>query len=130
MIEKARTAGALVTSLVATNIVIADQYIAVVLPARMFKTALAECGFEPVVLSRAVGDAATSTGALIPWNSCGAYMAATLGVSTLTYAPFAVFCLLSPVLTIALAYAGVRMPPVPVAQPHAAAQPASPHGDE
>jgi len=134
VIEKARTAGALVTSLVAsiiaTNIFPADQYIAVVLPARMFKTAFAERGFEPVVLSRAVGDAATPTGALIPWNSCGAYMAATLGVSTLTYAPFAVFCLVSPVLTIAIAYAGIRMPRVPVAEPHAAAQPASPHRDE
>jgi NhaC family Na+:H+ antiporter len=114
VIEKAKSAGALVASLVAaivaTNIVTADQYIAVVLPARMFKTAFARRGFEPVVLSRAVGDAGTPTGALIPWNSCGAYMAVTLGVSTLAYAPYAVFCFVSPLLTIAIAYAGIRMP--------------------
>jgi Na+:H+ antiporter, NhaC family len=123
VIERAKTAGALITSLVAailaTNIVTADQYIAVVLPARMFKTAFERRGFEPVVLSRAVGDAATPTGALIPWNSCGAYMAATLGVSTLSYAPYAVFCFASPLLTIAIAYSGFRVrrlpaPPTPI----------------
>jgi NhaC family Na+:H+ antiporter len=134
VIEKAKTAGALVASLVAsivaTNIVTADQYIAVVLPARMFKSAFAKRGYKPVVLSRAVGDAATPTGALIPWNSCGAYMAATLGVSTLSYAPFAIFCFVSPLLTIAIAYAGIRMPRLPAAQAHAAAEPASPHRDE
>jgi NhaC family Na+:H+ antiporter len=114
VIEKAKGAGALVASLVAavvaTNIVTADQYIAIVLPARMFKTAFARRGFAPVVLSRAVGDSATPTGALIPWNSCGAYMAATLGVATLSYAPYAVFCFVSPLLTVAMAYAGIRMP--------------------
>jgi NhaC family Na+:H+ antiporter len=117
VIEKAKSAGALVTSLVvavvATNIVTADQYIAVVLPARMFKTAFARRGFAPVVLSRAVGDSATPTGALIPWNSCGAYMAATLGVATLSYAPYAVFCFVSPLLAVAMAYAGIRMPRMP-----------------
>jgi NhaC family Na+:H+ antiporter len=118
IIEKAKTAGALVASLVAaaiaTNIVTADQFIAVVLPARMFKDAFATRGFAPVVLSRAVGDTATTTGSLIPWNSCGAYMAATLGVGTLSYAPYAVFCFVSPLLTVAIACAGIRMSRLPV----------------
>ncbi|CAB3810123.1 Na+/H+ antiporter NhaC [Paraburkholderia fynbosensis] len=134
VIEKVKSAGALVASLVAaivaTNVVTADQYIAVVLPARMFKTAFARRGFEPVVLSRAVGDAATPTGALIPWNSCGAYMAATLGVSTLSYAPFAVFCFASPLLTIAIAYAGIRMWRLPAAQIETATGAAAPPGDK
>lgn len=134
VIERAKSAGSLVASLVvaivATNIVTADQYIAVVLPARMFRTAFARRGFEPVVLSRAVGDAATPTGALIPWNSCGAYMAATLGVSTLSYAPYAVFCFASPLLTVAIAYAGIRMPRLPAGQVPAANEPTPPpHGD-
>ena len=51
-------------------------------------------GLAPVVLSRAIGDSGTVTAALIPWNSCGAYMAATLGVATVAYAPFAFFNLL------------------------------------
>jgi Na+:H+ antiporter, NhaC family len=61
------------------------------------------------VLSRAVGDTATPTSALIPWNSCGAYMAATLGVSTWSYAPFAVFSIVSPFLAVLMAYLGIRM---------------------
>jgi Na+:H+ antiporter, NhaC family len=120
IISAAKTTGALVVSLVAavftTNIVTADQYMSVILPARMFKSAFAKRGFAPVVLSRAVGGAATPTSALVPWNSCGAYMAATLGVATFSYAPYAVFNFVSPLLLIAIAYAGVRMPrsvPVP-----------------
>jgi NhaC family Na+:H+ antiporter len=113
IIRKAKSDGALVTSLtssiVATNVITADQYIAIVLPGRMFKNAFAERGLAPVVLSRAVGDTATPTSALIPWNSCGAYMAATLGVATWSYAPYAVFSYVSPLVTIALAYAGFRM---------------------
>jgi len=113
IIRKAKSDGALVASLVssivAANIITADQYIAIVLPGRMFKTAFAGRGLAPVVLSRTVGDTATPTSALIPWNSCGAYMAATLGVATWSYAPFAVFSIVSPLITVAFAYAGVRM---------------------
>jgi Na+:H+ antiporter, NhaC family len=119
IIEKAKSDGALVASLVssivATNIVTADQYIAIVLPGRMFKSAFARRGLAPVVLSRTVGDTATPTGSLIPWNSCGAYMAATLGVATLSYAPYAIFAWVSPLLTVAIAYAGIRMLRLPAA---------------
>lgn len=112
IIDSAKSVGALVTYLVgaviATNVVTADQYIALVLPGRMFKAAFAARGLAPVVLSRAVGDSGTVTSALIPWNSCGAYMAATLGVATLSYLPFAFFNILSPLIAVAGAYVGVR----------------------
>ena len=114
IINAAKSAGALTASLVAavitTNVVTADQYMSVVLPTRMFKSAFARRGFSPVVLSRSVGASATPSSALIPWNSCGAYMAATLGISTFSYAPYAVFNLLSPLLVIALACVNIRMP--------------------
>ncbi|TFU01411.1 Na+/H+ antiporter NhaC [Polymorphobacter arshaanensis] len=121
IINRAKSDGALVASLVssiiATNIITADQYIAIVLPGRMFKGAFEKRGLAPVVLSRAVGDTATPTSALIPWNSCGAYMAATLGVATWSYAPYAIFSFVSPIITVAIAYAGIRMmhtaPPAP-----------------
>jgi len=117
IIERAKSDGALVLSLVssiiATNIVTADQYIAIVLPGRMFKTAFARRGLAPVVVSRAVGDTATPTSALIPWNSCGAYMAATLGIATWSYAPYAFFSMASPLLTVLIAYAGIRMIRIP-----------------
>jgi NhaC family Na+:H+ antiporter len=60
------------------------------------------------VLSRTIGASGTPTSALIPWNSCGAYMAATLGVATLSYAPYAIFNLVSPLMAIAIAALGVR----------------------
>lgn len=113
IIEKAKSHGSLVTSLVssiiATNVITADQYIAIVLPGRMFKSAFTRRGLAPVVLSRTVGDTATPTSALIPWNSCGAYMAATLGVATWNYLPYAVFSYVSPLLAIAGAYLGIRV---------------------
>ncbi|MFD4838963.1 Na+/H+ antiporter NhaC family protein [Achromobacter sp. NPDC058515] len=113
IIERIKSPGGLITSMVgtvfATNVVTADQYIAIVLPGRMFKTTFAQRGFAPVVLSRTVGAAATPTSALVPWNSCGAYMAATLGVTTASYAPYALFSLLSPVLVIAVALVGLRI---------------------
>ena len=101
--------GALVGAVITANIVTADQYIAIVLPGRIFKGAFAARGLAPVVLSRSVGASATPTSALIPWNSCGAYMAATLGVSTWAYLPYAVFNFASPLLVIGMAYAGMRM---------------------
>jgi NhaC family Na+:H+ antiporter len=75
----------------------------------MFKAEFEQRGFAPVVLSRALIDTAPVTSALVPWNSCGAYMAATLGVATLSYAPFAFLCLLSPLITVLIGFLGVRM---------------------
>jgi NhaC family Na+:H+ antiporter len=134
VLRSAKSAGRLVASLVgavfATNVVTADQYIAIVLPGRMFKGAFEARGLAPVVLSRTVGDTATPTSALIPWNSCGAYMAATLGVATWSYAPFAVFSIVSPLLTVAIAYAGIRMLRLPASPPEASAPtPAPVHKD-
>lgn len=123
IISRAKSDGALVgslaTSIVATNVVTADQYIAIVLPGRMFRGAFQQRGLAPVMLSRTVGDTATPTSALIPWNSCGAYMAATLGVATWSYAPYAIFSFVSPLLTVAIAYAGIRTLRVPPRSPTA-----------
>jgi len=106
---------ATVGSTVATNVVTADQYIAIVLPGRMFKAAFQKRGLAPVVLSRSLGDSATVTSALIPWNSCGAFMAATLGVATVAYAPFTFFNILSPLISVVLAFLGIRMLKAPPA---------------
>lgn len=128
VLAAAKSAGALVASLVgavfATNVVTADQYIAIVLPGRMFKGAFAKRELAPVVLSRTIGASGTPTGALIPWNSCGAYLAATLGVATFSYLPYALFNLVSPLLAIALAYLGIRVLRGPAAPAERAAAPA------
>ena len=113
VIAGAKSAVALVSSLVgatiATNVATADQYMAVVLPGRMFKGAFEQRGYAPTVLSRTIGDTGTPTSALIPWNSCGAYMAVTLGVATVSYAPWAIFNIVSPFVAILFAAVGFRM---------------------
>ncbi|WP_295803374.1 Na+/H+ antiporter NhaC [uncultured Microbulbifer sp.] len=113
LIAKARSAGALVSSVVATcfgtNVLASDQYIAIVLPARLFRSTFEERGYAPVMLSRVVGDSATVTSPLIPWNSCGAYMAAALGSSTIAFAPFCFFNLFNPLLTMVFSFVGFRV---------------------
>lgn len=113
ILAAAKTVGRLVTAVVvaavSTNMLASDQYIAIVLPGKLFQKPFREMGLRPVALSRALGDSATVTSALVPWNSCGAYMAATLGVATINYLPFAFFNLLNPVITIVFAYFGSQM---------------------
>ena len=69
------------------NIVGGDQYIAIVLPARMFMVTFRKRGLHPETLATAVENSGTVTSPLIPWNSCGAYMSSALGVSTFVYFP-------------------------------------------
>jgi Na+:H+ antiporter, NhaC family len=103
------------------NLVAGDQYIALVLPAKVFRAEFARRGLAPYNLSRLCADSGTVTSPLIPWNSCGAFMGAVLGVSALRYAPFAIFCIASPVLSVLYGITGFkieRVPPVNVpAQP-------------
>jgi len=73
------------------NVVAGDQYMAIVLPGRMFRQAYQERELAPEMLSRQIEGSGTVTSPLIPWNSCGAYMSATLGIATLAYLPFCFF---------------------------------------
>lgn len=112
---------ALITATVLTcigaNIVTGDQYIAIVLPGRMFREAYREFKLAPVNLSRALEDSATVTSPLVPWNTCGAFMAASLGVATLDYLPFAFFNLAMPVISIIYGYLNFRIKPLQPAPP-------------
>ena len=100
-----------------TNISAADQYLAVIVPGRMFAPAFTERGLAPENLSRTLEDAGTATSPLVPWNTCGAFHAGVLGVSTLAYAPFAVFCYLSPIMTLAFIAFGIRITRLSTAKP-------------
>jgi NhaC family Na+:H+ antiporter len=116
----ARSTVALVATVVATaigmNVVAGDQYLAVVLPGRMFKTEFARRGLAPRFLSRTIGGSGIVTAPLVPWNSCGAYMAATLGIATFAFLPYAFFNLLNPLTTIVAAFLVAR-PTAPHAVP-------------
>ena len=100
----ANSTGSLITTVIGTcigtNIIAADQYIAIVLPGRMYRAEFKRRKLHPKNLSRVLEDSATITSPLIPWNTCGAYMAGTLGVATLAYLPFCFFNLANPIVSI------------------------------
>lgn len=108
-----KSVGALITTTlvtaIGTNIVTSDQYLAIVLTGRLYKPEYERRGLAPENLSRALEDAGTLTSPLVPWNTCGAYMAATLGVATLDYLPYAFFNLINPLIAAAMAYAGFKI---------------------
>ncbi len=105
--------GSLVASTIGTsvflNLTVSDQYLAIVVTARMFKETYAEYGLKPKNLSRAVEDGATVTSVLVPWNSGGAYFSSILGVPTLSYLPYCFFNILSPISSIIVASTGYTM---------------------
>jgi NhaC family Na+:H+ antiporter len=109
-LRTAKSTGSLVLTVVLScigiNIVAADQYIAIVLPGKMYRAEFARRGLEPKNLSRVIEDSGTLTSPLVPWNTCGAYMAATLGVATLAYLPFAFFNLINPLVSIIYGFTG------------------------
>ena len=100
---------ATISTCIFTNIVIGDQYLAIVVPGTMYKDEFRKRNLAPQNLSRALEDSATVTSPLIPWNTCGAYMMATLGVSPILYLPFAFFNILTPIISLTLAATGISM---------------------
>ena len=97
---------------IGTNILAADQYMAIVLPGRMYKLEFEKRGLDPRNLSRTLEDSATITSPLIPWNTCGAYMATTLGVATFAYLPYAIFNLVNPLISLVYGYTGFKLIPL------------------
>ncbi|WP_417665213.1 Na+/H+ antiporter NhaC [Pseudidiomarina sp.] len=106
--------GATLFTCFGANILTADQYMAIVLPGRMYREEFERRGLDPRVLSRTLEDSATLTSALIPWNTCGAFMMGALGVSPWIYAPFAFFNWLTPLIALTYAYTGFRILRLPV----------------
>jgi NhaC family Na+:H+ antiporter len=113
ILKIARSTGSLIASTIATcigtNLVAADQYIAIVVPGRMFKEEYKKRGLKSVNLSRTLEDGGTITSPLIPWNTCGAYMQSVLMINPLDYAVYAFFNLINPVLAIIYAYIGIKI---------------------
>lgn len=113
IISKVNSVGSLVSSTVGTclffNITASDQYLAIVVPGRMYADIYREKGLAAENLSRSLEDSGTVTSVLIPWNTCGAYHSTVLGVGTLTYLPYCFFNIISPLMTIIVAYAGFKI---------------------
>jgi NhaC family Na+:H+ antiporter len=113
LVRAARSTGRLFATVFACgfglNVVAGDQYIALVLPSRVFRAEFAKRGLAATNLSRLAADSGTVTSPLVPWNSCGAFMAAVLGVPTLSYLPYSVFNIASPSLSVLYGITGFRI---------------------
>ncbi len=113
LVRFATTAGRLMVSAGLTaiflNVFAGDQYMAIVLPGTLFREEFEKRRIAPQMLSRQIEDTATITSPLVPWNTCGAYMAATLGVATAAYLPYCFFNLVNPVLSFIFDAMGFRI---------------------
>lgn len=111
IIRKVHRVGSLIASTAATciffNITTSDQYLAILVPGRMYADVYKKRGLKPENLSRTLEDSATVTSVLVPWNTCGATQASVLGVATFTYAPYCFFNIISPIMTILYGYLNI-----------------------
>ncbi|QSH42284.1 Na+/H+ antiporter NhaC [Lentisphaerota bacterium ZTH] len=110
ILKIAKSTGQLIAATVITpllvNVFAGDQYIAIIIPGRMFKSAYVARGLHPKNLSRTLEDSGTLLSPLIPWNSCGAFMIATLGLTPWTYVPYCFLNWLCPIIAIIYGFTG------------------------
>ena len=113
LLKRVKRTGSLVTttilSCIGMNAIASDQYMAIVIPGRMYRKAFEARKLHPKNLSRILEDSGTLTSPLIPWNTCGAFMHATLGVNPLLYLPYAFLNLTNPLVSIFYGYTGITM---------------------
>ena len=101
--------GSTVLSCFGLNAIASDQYLAIVIPGKMFKKAYEDKGLAPENLSRTLEDSGTVTSVLIPWNTCGAYQSGVLGVGVGEYFIYAMFNYLSPITTLLFAAFSIKI---------------------
>ncbi|MDG1750647.1 MAG: Na+/H+ antiporter NhaC [Thalassotalea sp.] len=113
ILSAAKSTGSLIASTVATcigtNLITADQYMAIVMPGRMYKEEYERRGLHPTVLSRTLEDSGTITSPLIPWNTCGAFMFGALALTSYEYIFYCFFNLINPILAIIYGYVGFKI---------------------
>ncbi|WP_143960460.1 Na+/H+ antiporter NhaC [Litoribacter populi] len=111
VIRKVHSLGSLIASTAGTcmffNVTTSDQYLAILVPGRMYADIYKKRGLKGENLSRTLEDSATVTSVLVPWNTCGATQASVLGVATLTYLPYCFFNIISPFMTILFGYLNI-----------------------
>lgn len=113
LLKVTKTTFSLVTATICTcfccEFVMADQYTSILIPGKMFKEAYDRKGLQPELLSRSLEDCGTVCSVLCPWNTCGVMQASVLGIATLTYAPFCIFNIVSPIMGIVIAALGYKI---------------------
>jgi len=116
ILKKSQSTGSLISATILTaigcNLILCDQYMSIVMTGKMYSQSFKDKGLHPKNLSRAIEDSATVTANLIPWNSGGAYQAATLGVPTIAYLPFNFFCWITPVVSMLYGWFNITIDPL------------------
>ena len=112
-LSRVKSAGDLIIATVGTcigtNLLAADQYLSIVIPGQMFVKSYEERDLNTINLARTLEDSGTLTSALVPWNTCGAYMSATIGISTFMYAPFAFLNIICPIIAVIYGYSQIAL---------------------
>jgi len=113
ILASAKSTGSLIASTVATcigtNVLTADQYMAIVMPGRMYKEEYQRRGLDPLVLSRTLEDSGTITSPLVPWNTCAVYMSSVLMVNPLDYLFYCFFNWFNPILAVIYGFIGFNI---------------------
>jgi NhaC family Na+:H+ antiporter len=116
ILKKAQSTGSVITATILTaigaNLILCDQYMSIVMTGKMYAQSYRDKGLHPKNLSRAIEDSATVTANLVPWNSGGAYQAATLGVPTIAYLPWNFFCWLTPIVSMLYGWFNITIDPL------------------
>lgn len=107
LVSVIRSQTSLVTTTICTcivsNLILADQYMSILLPGKMFSDTYKKMGFAPELLSRTLGDSGTVSSVLVPWNTCAVVQSTVLGIATMEYFPYCIFCFITPLIAISLA---------------------------
>ena len=98
-----------ILSCIIVNALCSDQYLAIILPGRMYKEAFEDARLKPECLSRCLEDAGTVTSPIVPWTTCAVTMTAFLGVPAMQYIPYAVLNYVNPIVSIVLGFTGISM---------------------
>ena len=117
IIAKVRGTGGLVSATVLSclfcNLTLSDQFMSILLPGNMFRDSYKRFGLAPEVLSRTLEDSATVSSVLVPWNTCAVVQSSVLGVATMAYFPFAIFCFITPLIAIIYAAFNIKIHKLP-----------------
>ena len=113
IISRVRRTGGLVTATILScifcNLTLSDQFMAILLPGNMFRDVYKRFGLAPEVLSRTLEDSGTVSSVLVPWNTCAVVQSSVLGVATMAYFPFAIFCFITPLIAITYAAFNIKI---------------------
>lgn len=104
-----RVSTCVVATALGVNLIVGEQYLSILLAGRTFKPIYDQLGLHPKNLSRTLEDSGTVINPLVPWGVCGAFSTSMLGVATLAYLPFAIFCYTSLILTVIVGLTGLTM---------------------